>query len=89
MKTKEQKRIEATQRHHNHLKRILEVGKLNYLNERLSKLRNLTNGKSFSEKKRLMKQIELEISKEDKKNVAQMPTIEAPEKQIKKSKGGK
>lgn len=85
MKTKEQKRHEAGQRQLTHTKRIYEIGEEAYLQERLSHLNNSNFlGKSEAEKARLTKRLEkLQSVKIDKINET------VPEKQTKKSKGGK
>ena len=80
MKTKEQKRIEATQRHHNHLKRILKVGEEAYLLERLSKSEI---GKK--EKERLSNRLINLIIKESQKTMS----VKELKSESKKSKGGK
>lgn len=80
MKTKEQKRIEATQRHHDHLKRILEVGEETYLLERLSKSEI---GKK--EKAKLEARLDKLRVKDSQKNMS----IKELKSEFKKSKGGK
>lgn len=88
MKTKEQKRQEANQRQLGHMEKIQELGGLGYLQKRLDEL-DSKPGKCKAERVRIEKAISKLQEAEKNKNVAKMPTIEAPEKSIKKSKGGK
>lgn len=84
MKTKEQKRSEATQRHHDHLKRILKVGGLGYLQKRLVEL-DSKPGKCEAERVRIEKAIYKlqEAEKQSKMSVKELKS------ESKKSKGGK
>lgn len=89
MKTKEQKRQEANQRHHDHLKRILKVGGvgglgLGYLQKRLVEL-DSKPGKCEAERVRIEKAIYKlqEAEKQSKMSVKELKS------ESKKSKGGK
>ena len=87
MKTKEQKRIEAQERVDKKLTERLEIAVQQFRN-RLEEIKKRP-GKSEREVLRLTKLISEFEQMRNVRNVAQMPIIEAPEKQIKKSKGGK
>ena len=88
MKTKEQKRIEAQERVDKKLTERLEIGAVQQFRNRLEEIKKRP-GKSEREVLRLTKLISEFEQMRNVRNVAQMPIIEAPEKQIKKSKGGK
>lgn len=88
MKTKEQKRSEAQERVDKKLTERLEIGAVQQFRNRLEEIKKRP-GKSEREVLRLTKLISEFEQMRNVRNVAQMPTIEAPEKQTKKSKGGK
>lgn len=88
MKTKEQKRSEAQERVDKKLTERLEIGAVQQFRNRLEEIKKRP-GKSEREVLRLTKLISEFEQMRNVRNVAQMPIIEAPEKQTKKSKGGK
>lgn len=88
MKTKEQKRQEAQERVDKKLTERLEIGAIQQFRNRLEEIKKRP-GKSQREVERLTRLISEFEQMRNVRNVAQMPTIEAPEKSTKKSKGGK